>query len=1431
MTTSPLTPPSPADGGEGVPVLTPASARPDLPVPTRTRWQPLRLGLVELFHYDSEEFWFHDGHLLLRGNNGTGKSKVLSLTLPFLFDAQLKPSRIEPDGDAGKRMAWNLLVGSYERRVGYAWIEFGRLAEDGTPRYLTLGAGLSAVAAKPQVDAWYFLLEDPTGATGGHRLNRDLWLTTPQRSVLGRERLREALEGRGQVFETAATYRRAVDERLFKLGTQRYDALMDTLIQLRQPQLSKKPDETALSNALTEALPPLAPELLGDVADALGRLEEDRQQLAQYQKLAQAVDRFDQRYRVYAGTQSRRQARALRQAQTEFDNASRARSEAAARLETRQSDEAQAHEAHAQAGLHLGRQRARLDALREDPANQDANRLSAAEGDAIARRQAVHRAEGTQAQARQRERTAQTDSAHAASRLAEAEARLGALRRSAGALADTAGIATGHTANPLAALDSEALAALPPRACDTAAAELRSLSAARREQIALLQRRLAELASAQTLLHQRREARDERLHEAANATERRVQADAEFDRQGRSHTEAWAQCFDTLVQLRLPPDERQQVLQNLADWVLTLAGDNPARALLHAAQQHASQRLAEQRAALLAEDAALQSEQQTLLEERQRLEAGEDAAPPPPHTRAASVRDGQPGAPLWQLLDFADDASAPLPPEQRAGLEAALEAAGLLDAWLWPDGRLQSAGGELVWPAGWHDTRLLQRPATAASLTRWLRPAAPSCHAVAAEQVQRVLAGIACSEEDGGDTEAWIGLDGRFRLSALAGAWAKPAAVYIGYTARADARARRLTELAQRLASLAAQRSRVAAALAQLGLDQQTATAEWLSAPRDEPLREALVRAQHGGREAQVARAKLAQADTHHGEAEQAAQAAAQRLADDATDLHLPAAPDARTSALATVQAALEQYRDAQAELVQAVHALRLAMPDLQRHRSREAEAHADLQQADEQLAGARVEAEEAQARLEVLRESVGALVEELQRRMATAVAAVKTGETELKAASETWRRAGEARAIAEQQAATAATLLAERTAARAQAVNRLQHFAATGLLAAALPQLEQPESVAEWTIDPALSLARRVEQALASLKDDDDAWTRVQRDIQVELTTLQGALTALGQQAHGEQTDWGLVAHIVYQNRPERPDRLAARLAEEIALRSELLTAHEREVFEEHLQAEIAAEVQRLLQAAERQVDAINKELHKRPTSTGVRYRLLWQPLPEEDGAPAGLEAARKRLLNIGADLWTAEDRRVVGTLLQQRIAHERARADLAPGDLRGGLRGRAAEVGGSLLEQLARALDYRRWHRFRVERWQDGHWRKLAGPASSGERALGLTVPLFAAVASFYGQGSYTLAPRLMLLDEAFAGIDDAARAHCMGLIREFDLDFVITSEREWGCYAELPGVAICQLQRREGIDAVFVSRWYWDGCAKRREADPDRRYDPAS
>jgi len=597
----------------------------------------------------------------------------------------------------------------------------------------------------------------------------------------------------------------------------------------------------------------------------------------------------------------------------------------------------------------------------------------------------------------------------------------------------------------------------------------------------------------------------------------------------------------------------------------------------------------------------------------------------------------------------------------------------------------------------------------------------------------------------------------------------------------------------------------------QLARERRQADEEWQRAPVDDALRAVHLAAEAAAREAQVSKRRLVEAEDRCRAAEQTFQVACDQLTRDATDMRLPESPDA----LRGVESALDHYRDALGRLTPAARELRLAAPELVRYRAREAEARTDLGNSEERFAAARTEWVDASARLDALLGSVGAKVEDLKRQLAEAGEAVATCDVLLKQASTHLHASGVARGAAEAKATATGEDLHERGEARAMATSRWQQFVATGLLVAAIRDIDVPDTGVPWTIDPALTLARRAEQALSDLKDDDETWSRVQKQLNDEFAQLQRALSALGHQALADLGDWGLVVHIVYQNRPERPDRLSARLADEIAQRGELLSAKEREVLENHLQAEIATEIQRLLQNAERQCHAINRELHKRPTSTGVRFRLVWQPLSEQEGAPTGLEMARKRLLATSADLWSADDRTVVGAMLQQCIAAERDRADMPGG------------AGGSLLEQLANALDYRRWHRFRVERWQDGHWRKLSGPASSGERALGLTVPLFAAVASFYSQGSYAFAPRLILLDEAFAGIDDAARAHCMGLISEFDLDFVLTSEREWACYAELPGVAICQLQRREGVDAVFVSRWTWDGRARIREADPDRRF----
>ena len=1374
------------------------SDKPALPTPERTRWQPLRLGLVNLFYYDSEEFWFRDGHLLLRGNNGTGKSKVLSLTLPLLLDANLKSSRVEPDGDPGKKMAWNLLMGRHDRRMGYAWIEFGRKSENGVAQYLTLGCGLFAAAARPQVDSWFFVLED-------QRIGEHLWLISAQNHVLPRERLREALAGRGQVFDTALNYRRAVDERLFRLGVARYGALIDTLIQLRQPQLSKKPDEANLSNALTEALPPMSADLLTDVADSLNQLEELRRELEEYEALERAVGQFNQRYRIYTSTQARRQARILRSAQSGFDGASRTLNEGRQALDSAQSGETSAQNAYAAAEIDLAANRTRLEQLQDDPAMRDAKRLEQADRDALARQKDAELAQRGIEETQVRLERENQSMRERSGRALAAEQALTAARGIARNHAEGADIVATYNGHPLAAFDAASLTALPQIKIDSSGNELRQDVARRREQLALMQRHCDRVDQAELAQTNQQQARDERQHEADEAAARRTDADHAVEQQGRSTLSAWQTHFDQLQQLHIA--NHTPVLDALAAWVVSLDDNNPARNALQIAQQAASERLAGRHAGLADARRLLDEEQATLIAERVQLEQGVDAAPPLPIYRDADVRDGRPGAPLWQLVEFRQGVAE----SQRGGLEAALQAAGLLDAWITPDGVVHSIDKN---GTALHDTHWLERPHQSHSLAQWLVPSTlPGQAAVSAAILQRLLEGVACNEVDELVAETWIAPDGRFRLGALGGAWHKPAADFIGFAAREAARSRRLDAIARRLNVVANEFAALQRRFEQLAEDQRRAAAEWQSAPNDDTLRATHVEAIARSREFQSAQARLDAANQLLRTRQEQSQATRLALANDAADLRLPTT----RPALQAIEQALQLLSESLLALFHHVRELRNAFSELAQQQQRTEEAQRDAEQSQLAWAERCAVANETRVRLQTLRESIGAQVDELQQRLKETRNRVNFCENAVKGFGNALRLAGEERARAEQKTQDAEVTLKEKTAARHSAIAHLQGFAATGLLASAIAELDIPDLLMPWTIESALTLARRTEQLLLNVRDDDEAGSRVQSQISQDYTELGRALAALRHQAQAETNDYGLVVTIVYQNRPERPDQLGARLAGEIAQRRELLTAGEREILENHLQAEITAAVQKLLQDAERQVSAINAELEKRPTSTGVRFRLQWQPLPEgADGAPIGLEAARKRLLNTSTDLWSAEDQRVVGEMLHQRIAIERSRAD--------------ALSGGSLLDQLARALDYRRWHRFRVQRWQDGQWRALAGPASSGERALGLTVPLFAAVSSYYSQSGYADAPRLVLLDEAFAGIDDAARAHCMSLIHEFDLDFVITSEREWACYAELPGVAICQLQRREGVDAVHVSRWTWDGRARRPDSDPNRRFQPA-
>ncbi|HEY2958084.1 MAG TPA: TIGR02680 family protein, partial [Actinomycetota bacterium] len=666
------------------------------------------------------------GRLLLRGNNGTGKSKVLALTLPFLLDGELASHRVEPDADPAKRMEWNLLLGGrYQERLGYTWLELGRLTDQGVPTYLTLGCGLKAVAGRGIAGRWFFVTDQRVGA--------DLGLASPAGTALVRERLVEALGEHGRVYDQAEAYRRAVDEHLFHLGSDRYDALVNLLVQLRQPQLSKRPDAGRLSHALSQALAPVDQAVLADVAESFHDLEQQREELRGLQETRRHVERFLGRYRHYARIATRRQAGELRSAQAAYETTNR-------QLVTIREDLADTRAAAATAAARQEESDRGLAAARaaaqELAGNPEIQRLDRAEELAGLAREGAERAGRLHREAKRRREQRAADRMRLAEAASSTRAAVLATVQAAAVAAATAGTARDHEAliaplglpdgggDPTVGVD-EAAVGRARTAAETAAR--------RREQAVAHVRDLAERAArAAGRLAAERRRLDELATERDQAAARRQAAEEAVAATGQVLVDAWRRHAAGLTELHLPdPDE---TLTGLADWTGTLDGENPAMTILAAAGTAARNRLAEARARASADLEAVEKALADLVEQRERLERGEHDRPPVPYTRPAGVRDDRAGAPLWQVVDFHEGVGE----ADRAGLEAALEAAGLLDAWVTPDGRLLSAGT--------HDVVVSAGAAVTPSLGTALRPAVdrddPQAAQLTDATVAAVLAGI-----------------------------------------------------------------------------------------------------------------------------------------------------------------------------------------------------------------------------------------------------------------------------------------------------------------------------------------------------------------------------------------------------------------------------------------------------------------------------------------------------------------------------------------------------------------------------------------------------------------------------------------------------------------------------------------------------------------
>ena len=129
-----------------------------------------KIGLLNFWLYDEEEYDFYGGNLILRGTNGSGKSVTMQSFIPLILDGNKSPDRLDPFGSKERKIE-DYIIGdadSVQKEEATSYLYMETLNEEEN-KYITIGLGFRGRKGRP-VESWGFSLKD------GKRVNKDFYL-------------------------------------------------------------------------------------------------------------------------------------------------------------------------------------------------------------------------------------------------------------------------------------------------------------------------------------------------------------------------------------------------------------------------------------------------------------------------------------------------------------------------------------------------------------------------------------------------------------------------------------------------------------------------------------------------------------------------------------------------------------------------------------------------------------------------------------------------------------------------------------------------------------------------------------------------------------------------------------------------------------------------------------------------------------------------------------------------------------------------------------------------------------------------------------------------------------------------------------------------------------------------------------------------------
>lgn len=1352
------------------------------------RWKMNRMGFVNFWLYDEETFDLCDGKILLRGQNGAGKSIATQSFIPFILDGDKTPRRLDPFGTKDRRMEYYFLgegQAEKEESTGYLFLEF---VKPETGQYRTIGIGQRAQRGKP-MSFWGFILLD------GRRIGYDLELykqVGSSKIPYAKQDLKKVLGEQALFTDMQGEYKALVNKYLFGFPRMdQYEQFIQLLIKVRAPKLSNVFKPKTVYEILNDSLQTLTDEELRAMVDAMEKMDHIQGNLEDLQAAQKETQVIRTEYTRYNQFMLGRKAKAYLR-EKHYAEESQARAEAdRERLEGFEAELRNKEEERQEAEGQRRILETELEELQDADLDLAAGRLEKARDEKKNAEEEKTQIEGEIS----RRRDYITQSAYA---LKEIENGLYSCRKELTEqrsqmedLQETAQFSR-HVAVMEAIRNEDA------QAGDGQNGEEVRLSF--KNQIQNVTDGIQTLKEFDEWGH-RYDLAEEELDRCRSAE---AKAASEFEA-AEVRTE---DCRDDLIEayyrkakgfkeLELEDKDLKKLEQVVSGY--QNAGDEAeAKALLERRRDGLRKSLSAAETDAKYREEKVRAELSEKGRELEALRANKEIEPPrkekTEQARKLLQQAGIEFVPFFKAVEF----SPSLSEESCALLESQLMDAGILDALvLSEDSKMQIGtkfdefsdvfvqvagdGG-----SGFHDLVVSEDlPSSLKKATR------------------KVLSHI--YRTAGKEGSLYLGEQGSFRHGILSGvSLGEGKASYVGTLARKKKREQMIADLEDEIVALKEMLGNILNERSGISTRMETLDHEYESLPDFHPLQSALETLRQ-------VKWNLSQAEDLRKKAE----AEAERIQHEKANCYqrvlkickgLPY--ERRTDALQEAKQALEEYRDLWVEvrhILTRLSGLLLRRNGEQEKIEREEEeidgaqlrltkAMRTIREADTRIREIedylnRPENKERAQRLLQVRTAISDILSKLQQNGERCAVLKNEIDHLLSEKEETLRKVTEAiaretavRKYFEEELSLKLVILRE---------NRTTEECAK----AALEKLRESDQNREAG-DITASLLRVFQQRNGNLTAFGTALEDCFDSVDENLTSERGMEDVLRKR---------LLFTAAWNGRKLSMEDFYQTLKERIEETELLIQQKDRELFEDILSKTLSQQLTDRIAESRRWVSSMSKLMRSMDTSMGLSFSLDWKPKSAENGEQLDTDELEKLLLR-DKKLLTPEDMEKVASHFRNKIHLEKQRAEEA---------GEAVNY----MDMVREALDYRKWFEFQIAYYRNQDGKKILTDSafnrfSGGEKAMAMYVPLLAALNAQYQKAKKEDHPRIVAMDEAFAGVDDKNISMMFALVEQLDFDYIMNSQSLWGCYETVPALHISELHRPANSQIVSIINYTWNG-----------------